>query len=99
MPYRSLIPIAEARPALSAAAEALAYARGRRDAHRRRRRPDRQDELEAALEMLRGASEKVKPFVFAAAWRPIPFESELRIASESLQRERRKVRKMLRRST
>lgn len=93
------IPLPDIPAVIQRAESAVEVSRATRADQRRRRRPDRVDALVAALQALGAAMSEVRPLVHASARRPIPRELELRAVSESIQRERRKLRKMLNTTT
>ena len=66
-----------------------------RGEHRRRRRESRAEDLVGALAMLDLAMQQVRPLIHASTRREVPCELELREVSDAIQRERRKLRKML----
>lgn len=83
---------------LAEADEVLELARRVRDEHRRRRRDDRLQELTEAVARINQTMRPVRTLVQAAGWRgpgKVPRVLELHQASDALQRERRKLRKML----
>lgn len=89
------MPLPDIPAVLARAESAVETSAATRADQRRRRRPDRVEALLGALEALDSAMSEVRPLVHASARRPIPRELELRTVSDSIQRERRKLRKML----
>jgi hypothetical protein len=88
----------DVEPILREAQATVEGARMTREEHRRRTRPDRLEELTAAIVSINRVMKPVRSLVQAAGWRgpgKVPYEFELRQVSEDLQRERRKLRKML----
>lgn len=83
------------REALDDARDAVTHARAVREQHRRRRRPDRQEALEGALQQLIDAHREIKSLVFAAVYREVPLERKVRLASMVIQVEKKKLYKML----
>lgn len=85
----------EIRALVKAGREAVEFAQKVRAEHRRRRAEDRAQELVYAIERLEAAMRQVRPLVHSSVRREVPRESELREVSDAIQRERRKLRKML----
>lgn len=69
-----------------------------REEHRRRKRDDRMEELATTVQRINDYQHRIKPLIHQATYRPVPQEKELRELSDQLQRERRKLRKMLSRT-
>lgn len=63
--------------------------------HRRHKLPDRYEELRAMVGRINAQQAELKPYVFASVYRPSSDGAVARELSEQLQRERRKLRKML----
>lgn len=85
--------------ALAHARAAVAHAQETRDRQRRRRRPDRMQDLLEAMGDIRNAQDRLRRYIMAATYRAVPREPELRGLSDQLQRERRKLWKMMQRTT
>jgi hypothetical protein len=73
----------------------LGRAHSLRSAHRRRKRPTRSGDLSWAVEQINIIMRPIKTVVLASAWHPVEDADRIRELSDQLQRERRKLRKML----
>lgn len=63
--------------------------------HRHRNRPDRLEELAGAVARINDYQKRIRPLIAQATYQPVMYEEDLRELSDRLQRERRKLRKML----
>lgn len=63
--------------------------------HRRHKLPDRYEEIRLMVARINAQQRELKPYIFASVYRPSEAGAAARKLSEQLQRERRKLRKML----
>jgi hypothetical protein len=82
--------------ALELATKAVDKSQEIRAEQRRRKRMDREEELRRAVRLLEEAGAQVKFHTYRARTRYVEREDDLRRASDAIQRERRKVLKMIR---
>lgn len=84
---------------LDSARQAVIFAQGARSLHRKRTNPSsrqRRTDVEAALKRLRQAMKPIRLYLLKMPYRkPLPEDDAIRQASANLQRERRKLWKLL----
>lgn len=91
-------PVPDTGKLVREAGSVLSHAQKTRAEHRRRDRLDRDDELASAILKINKVQQKLRSVIAQAIYQYVEHEDELRSLSDQLQRERRKLRKMLDRS-